>query len=565
MSNNNQILLEEFVKQELANFEENTSITDFFEFFAPLQVLKGYELSFDEISSGISGKSHDGGADSIYLFVNGELVKEDENIKDKYKKNVEIEFVLIQSKYENSFGEDPLMKLSRLCRGLFDLDFERSEFEGRYNSKVLTAFELFRSTYVALITKKPTLKITVHYVSKGADVHPNVLAQSKDLRADIEEKLPNAIVTVDFVGAEKLMKLTQEKVNNVFTLKISDNPLSTTAQVFIALTNLSDYFKFITDDEGNLLKYIFESNVRDYQRNANVNNEIQDTLANPGSEEFWWLNNGVTILASEAKAPGGKKLVIHNPEIVNGLQTSTEIFRYFSQNKKMINDEKRDVLIRVIVPENEETRDKIIRATNSQTPIPKASLRATDQVHRQIEEYLKPRGMYYDRRKNYYKNEGKKPKDIISIPFMSQCLMSALMQKPDFARARPSTLLEDDESYNKLFHKNNDLSTYYLLASWGRNIETALKEAKKYEATEITDIKFYVLYAVTTLITKNIYPGNNELAKLDIKLATTKLINDVINIVFDLYKELGGNDRVAKGPALVESLKEKLRAMLDVK
>lgn len=563
MSKNNQILLEEVVKQELENYEEKISLSDFFEFYASLQVLKDYELSFDEINSGISGESHDGGADSIYLFVNGELVKEDEDVKDKYKKNVDIEFVLIQSKFENSFNEDPLLKLSRLCRGLFDLDFNRADFEGRYNDKVLSAFELFRSTYVGLITKKPRLTIKIYYVSKGDDVHPNVDKQAKDLEKDILDKLPGALIEVSFVGADQLMRLTQERANDVFRLRISENPLSTTGQVFIALTNLTDYFKFITDEDGKLIKHIFESNVRDYQGKTNVNNEIQDTLENPGTEEFWWLNNGVTILASEASAPGGKELVIHNPEIVNGLQTSNEIFRFFSQNKKKLDEDKRDVLVRVIVPENEETRDKIIRATNSQTPIPKASLRATDQVHRQIEEYLKPRGLFYDRRKNYYKNEGKKPKDIISVPFMSQCLMSSLMQKPDYARARPSTLLEDDESYNKLFHKNNDLNTYYLLAAWGRSIEITLKDEKKYSATEINDIKFYVLYAVTAQLVGNIYPGSNAIAKLDEKQTTEKLTKDSIILVFDLYKELGGNDKIAKGPSLTEALKEKLRTMIE--
>jgi hypothetical protein len=562
MSTNNQILLAEIVKQELKNYGEKTSLSDFFEFYSSLQVLKDYELSFDEISSGITGKSRDGGADSVYLFVNGELVKEDVDINGKYKKNVDIEFILIQSKFENSFNEDPLLKLSKLCRGLLDLGFDRADFEGRYNDKILSAFELFRSTYVGLITKKPKLKITVYYVSKGDDVHPMVSRQAKDLENDIVEKLPGAIVEVSFIGADHLMRLTQERANDVFRLRISENPLSTTEQVFIALTNLSEYYKFITDEDGKLIKHIFESNVRDYQGKTNVNNEIQDTLKKPGNEEFWWLNNGVTILASAASAPGGKELVIHNPEIVNGLQTSNEIFRFFSQNKEKIDTDKRDVLVRVIVPENEETRDKIIRATNSQTPIPKASLRATDQVHRQIEDYLKPRGLFYDRRKNYYKNEGKKPKDIISVPFMSQCLMSSLMQKPDFARARPSTLLDDDKSYNKLFHKNNELNAYYLLALWGRNIETALKEEKKYTATEINDIKFYVLYAVTSQLVTSIYPGSHTVAALDIKQASKKLINDTIVLVFDLYKELGGNDKIAKGPSLNEALKEKLRTMI---
>lgn len=559
MSKNNQILLGEIIKQEMESFEEDLSLSDFFEFYSALQVLKEYELSYDEIGSGICGKSHDGGADSIYLFVNGDLVKEDEDISTKYKKNVDIEFVLIQSKYENSFSEEPLLKISRLCRSLFDLDFDRQDYEGRYNNHVLSAFELFKRTYVGLITKKPKVKISVYYVSKGVDVHPNVRSQADDLTRDIIEKLPGAESEVVFLGAESLVKMTQERPNDVFRLNISESPLSTSGQVFIALSNLSEYYKFITDDHGKLIRHIFESNVRDYQGKTNVNNEIQNTLENPGVEEFWWLNNGVTILASEVAAPGGKELVVHNPEIVNGLQTSSEIHRFYKNNQDCIETEKRDILIRVIVPESEETRDRIIRATNSQTPIPKSSLRATDQVHRQIEDYLKPRGLYYDRRKNFYKNEGKKPKEIISVPFMSQCLISTLMQKPDFARARPSTLLEDDHSYEKLFHKNNELNSYYIIALFGRRIEDNLKIGKKYTATEITDIKFYSLYVAACIMTNNLYPSGKKLSELDAGSLTDEIINYSIETTYDIYRDLGGTDKIAKGPKLREALMLKLR------
>lgn len=559
MSKNNQILLGEIIKQEMDAFEEDLSLSDFFEFYSALQVLKEYELSYDEISSGICGKSHDGGADSIYLFVNGDLVKEDEDISTKYKKNVDIELVLIQSKYENSFSEEPLLKISRLCRSLFDLDFDHQDYEGRYNDHVLSAFELFKKTYVGLITKKPKLKISIYYVSKGVDVHPNVRGQAKDLTGDVKEKLPGAESEVFFLGAEELVKMTQERPNDVFRLNISESPLSTSGQVFIALSNLAEYYKFITDDHGKLIKHIFESNVRDYQGKTNVNNEIHNTLENPGVEEFWWLNNGVTILASEVAAPGGKELVVHNPEIVNGLQTSSEIHRFYKNNQDRIEVEKRDILIRVIVPESEETRDRIIRATNSQTPIPKSSLRATDQVHRQIEDYLKPRGLYYDRRKNFYKNEGKKPKEIISVPFMSQCLISTLMQKPDFARARPSTLLEDDESYEKLFHKNNELNAYYIVSLFGRRIEENLKLAKKYTATEITDIKFYGLYIASCIMTNSLYPGSKNLSELNSSSLTEEIINYAIETTYDLYRGLGGTDKIAKGPKLREALMAKLR------
>lgn len=439
------------------------------------------------------------------------------------------------------------------------MDFDRQDFEGRYNNHVLSAFELFKKTYVGLITKKPKLKISIYYVSKGVDIHPNVRSQADDLTCDIKEKLPGAESEVLFLGAEALVKMTQERPNDVFRLNISESPLSTSGQVFIALSNLAEYYKFITDDNGKLVRHIFESNVRDYQGKTNVNNEIQNTLENPGGEEFWWLNNGVTILASEVAAPGGKELVVHNPEIVNGLQTSSEIHRFYKNNQDRIETEKRDILIRVIVPESEETRDRIIRATNSQTPIPKSSLRATDQVHRQIEDYLKPRGLYYDRRKNFYKNEGKKPKEIISVPFMSQCLISTLMQKPDFARARPSTLLEDDESYEKLFHKNNELNAYYIVSLFGRRIEESLKIAKKYTAAEITDIKFYGLYVASCLMTNSLYPGSKKLSELNSNSLTEEIINYAIETTYDLYRDLGGTDKIAKGPKLREALMSKLR------
>ncbi|ALS24367.1 AIPR family protein [Paenibacillus naphthalenovorans] len=560
MSKNNQILLEEIIRQERDDLDETQNLDKFFEFFSIAQVLKSYELSYDEIEAGITGESHDGGADGIYLFVNGDLVKEDEtDIKGKYKKNVDIEFVIIQSKNSNSFSEDPLLKLSRLSRGLFPLDFDRNEFEGRYNSKVLESFERFRDTYISLITKKPKLKVSFIYASKGIEVHPNVLRQAEDLKNDVKSLLSDATVEVDFIGAELLLKLVQARTNDVYRLKLSENPMSSSGQVFIALANLMDYYNFITDENGNLIKHIFESNVRDYQGKTNVNNEIQETLENPGNEEFWWLNNGVTIVASAASAPGGKELIIHNPEVVNGLQTSSEIYKYFTSTIGKGVEEKRNILIRVIVPETEEARDKIIRATNSQTPIPKSSLRATDSIHRQIEDYLKPRGLYYDRRKNFYKNEGKKPKDIISVSFLAQCLMSVILQKPDFARARPSTLLEEDSAYNDLYHKNNDLHTYFILAYIGRTVELFLKETGRYTSSEINDIKFYVLYASCAQLCSNVYPSNKSLSNLSKDSLTVTLLETTSALVYDLYKVAGGNDKVAKGPKLIELLKDKLR------
>lgn len=559
MPNNDQILLGELLRQEAENFDEAFTESEFFEFYSANQLLMEYELSYDEIRMGIAGESLDGGADSIYVFVNGDLIKEDLDVKEKYKKNPDIELVIIQSKKENGFGEDPLLKLSRLSKNLLDLDFERAKFTGRYNESVLSMFELFRKTYVALVTKRPSLKISFYYSSMGADVHVNVQKQANDLIADVNEMLPGSKVTVEFIGAHELVTLSQERPNEVFRLPTVEAPLSTSEKVFIALTNIADYYKFVSDGDGKLLRHIFESNVRDYQGKTNVNKEIQATLMSDNKEEFWWLNNGVTILGSDATTPGGKELIIHNPQIVNGLQSTSEIHRFFASNPDRIENEKRSVLLRIIVPEDEETRDRIIRATNSQTPIPKSSLRATDFIHRNIEEYFRPRSLFYDRRKNYYKNEGRKPREIISLPFLSQCLMSTLLQRPDSARARPSTLLENDESYGKLFHRNNTLNTYFIVASWGRNVELRLKEIKKYETAEISDIKFYVLYYISCLKVESLYPSNNKIDAMEEISLSQQEIDSTSDICYDIYRELGGNDKVAKGTQYLEKIKEKLK------
>lgn len=563
MSKNDQILVDQIIKEEHKNYPDYRSEDNFFEFYSSSQLLRNYDLSYDEIEDGICGTSLDGGADSIYLFVNGDLINEDSEIEDNYKRNAIIELVITQSKNEKSFGEDVILKLARLSKNLLDLDFEAKDFKNRYNDTVLSKFQLFKNTYLQLITKKPKLQIKYFYASKGVDVHPNVQAQIDELKLDVSEILTESEVTFETIGATELLEIYRKKENEVFSLKLAETPLSSQGKVFISLVRLSDFNKFITDEDGNIIRNIFEANVRDYQGKSNVNLDIKSTLeTKEAKEDFWWLNNGVTILADDVSAPGGKELIVHNPEIVNGLQTSTELYRFFASENS--HDDDRSLLVRVIVPENEESRDKIIRATNSQTPIPKASLRATDSIHRDIEEYFKPRGLFYDRRKNFYKNEGKKPADIVSLPFLAQCVMAITMQKPDFARARPSTLLEDNASYEKLYNKTNDVKSYYIAALLGKKIESFLKSQDALTTSDKNNIKFYMAYSVAAKLTNNKFPAFRALSSVEPKDITEESLSQSFESVFSLYNELGGGDKLAKGQELIKQLKEKVSGEIEL-
>lgn len=325
---------------------------------------------------------------------------------------------------------------------------------------------------------------------------------------------------------------------------------------YIGLVSIPEYYKFIIDETGVLRKRIFEANVRDYQGKNNVNSCIQESLSDNTEEDFWWLNNGITILASEASMINSRELQLTNPEVVNGLQTSNEIFLHYSRNQSLLENEKRNVLVRVIVPESEESRDNIIFATNNQTNIPKSTLRVTDPIHLQIEMYFKSRGLYYDRRKNYYKNQGKKAKDIVSVSFLGQCLITLFLKKPDYARARPSTLLNDDQTYIKLYQENQELSVFFRCALIGKQVQKNLKMTPNYTTSERSDILFYLLYGVVARIIGKMDITPSDVKEMNMENITEQLINDVKEKVFKAYTEQGGNSHVAKSSTFINEVEK---------
>lgn len=566
-SQNAHIILEHILDEVRAEFDIETSNKEFFGYFAALQLLKNLDITHEEIQAGDIDGTLDGGIDFLYLFINGELfdwtkdyydlndkpISIENYVKDRYKKNIEIELFIIQTKYENSFNEKAITTLKTSLDNCLNLSEDLlTKYKNRYNESVLNFFTVFQKVYLSLITRKCAFNINICYASKGADIHENVHMQADELKKLLISKLPNQNISFDFYGAERLNNMYQTVSDTDFSLNLSENIMSDNRGSYVALTTLANIYNFFTKDHK-IIRHIFESNVRDYQGANNVNTEISITLEKQNSDDFWWFNNGITILCSEVKLVTNKQISIKNPEIVNGLQTSTEIYNYFKKFPNYLNTDTRNVLIKIVVPETEEIRDEIIKTTNNQTLIPKSSLRATDPVHRNIEILFKSKGLFYDRRKNYYKNLGRKPKEIVSIAFMSQCLISILMQKPDYARARPSSLLDEQSSYELLFSPNTNLNVFYLIAIFGKKIEENLRTINGLKPSQSSDIKFHVLFASTALATKKSKIYANDIEKLT-DSSIDKYIYQSITLVKNLYLQEGGTNKVVKSSDFRELL-----------
>jgi hypothetical protein len=553
---NDQIILDQILEQSRAEIAPSLDQPTYFEVFSAEQVLKDYDLSYDEIESGIISGGGDGGIDGFYVFVNGELIHDDSDVSD-LRKNVQIEVILIQAKTTAGFSESAMDRFASATSDLFDLSKPLESLKAVYRAELLQAASRLRRVYQDLASKFPRLRILYFYASKGDQVHPNVSRKVSRIETAVTQHFSDAQSTFQFLKARDLLDLARKAPTTTYHLKLAETPLSSTGDVaFICLVALKDFFAFITDKNGNLLRHIFEANVRDYQGKTQVNEQIQETLRAQGAEDFWWLNNGITIISTKA-TQSGKSLTVENPEIVNGLQSSTEIHSYFRASNTEA--ELRNVLVRVIVPNAAESRDRIIKATNSQTALPQASLRATDRIHRDIEQFLKPFGFYYDRRKNFYKNEGKPLSRIMGIPQMAQAIMAVVLKRPDSARARPSSLIKRDDEYQKLFNLQYPIEVYRASAVILKDAEAFLSEAAlELPGSDRTNIKFYIAMAASQVALRHSTPNVTQIATLAATPPSRACYELSYEIVKSEYDSLGATDQVAKGPDLVRRINERL-------
>lgn len=554
MANNDQVLLDQILEEQRVSRAPTATKSDFFEQYVAEQVLKDYDLSDDEVEYGLTGGGHDGGIDAIYTFANGELVQEDFD-HTILKKSVVIDVVIIQSKTSNGFDEATINKLIAVTGHLFALANPLSDYTSVYNEGVLEGVGNFRRLYTAIAGRFPTLRFMYFYVSRGESngVHPNVHRKTDDLRQVVLGLFPHAKYEFSFYGASDLLGLARRQPSSSFELKFLES--LTGRDGYIALVRLKDFINFIRADNGQLRKNLFEANVRDYQGSNQVNEDMQQTLLAGGPEDFWWLNNGVTVVASRA-VQGGKILTVEDPQIVNGQQTSTEIFNYF--HGANTDADERCVMVRVIVANEPASRDRIIKATNSQTSIPAASLRATEKIHRDIQEFLVPFAIYYDRRKNSQKQLGRPIDKIIGIALMAQAMMSIVLQRPDDARARPSSLIKKDEDYNRIFSPKLPIQIYLIAATIVKTAQASLRGREDLAPKDRNNLLFYVAMHASAALAGVAAPSSEQLAAIASESITDAIMNESISIVESIYRQLGANDQTAKGTQFLVALKAKL-------
>lgn len=481
---------------------------DFDTFWVADQYLKSSGVSPDEILAGLVDGQDDCGLDAVYVFANGICISDDTPLA-ALGRNPRLELVLMQTKDSKGFGEDAIDKMIVNLPELLSFSRDEAKLKEFANPRAIETTRRFLQAYKGL--DLPELQVFLVFASlKATHVHANTRAKGARLEKICGDLFGSCPVHVAFLGAQELYDLARESRVVTRQLQLAENPISTdTAGGYIGVVRLSDYQRFITSDNGELDTALFEANVRDYEGETAVNQSIEQTLSTADEDvDFWWLNNGVTIVASKVQ-PANKLLQLEAPQIVNGLQTSTEIYK--RTRAAGVDRDNRSVLVKIIQVSDHAVRERIIRATNSQTSFGPSALRATDRVQRQIEDYLQRYDIYYERRRRHYFNQGIAMEKIISIDTMGQAITSVAVQLPHVARATPSKVF-DSEIYEQAFHVEHPMQMFAAAIQLLRQCDRFLRDVK---AESPENFRFQLAMLVAIYQARTLKPGTRHLAGLE--------------------------------------------------
>lgn len=347
------------------------------------------------------------GLDAIAVIINGNLVLSKEDIACYTKsRKLDVDIIFIQTKTEDKCDTGDFLKTIQATKNFlkdFELVTEKNENICNVKEIIDTIFEY--DNYRHCLSDSPRCHI---YYACAANMWDANLIDNicRTNEKEIKESITDIKdVNIRVLGRDYLINAYQE-IKNSMSVKIylknclTLDKIQGVNEAYLGYISGEEYLKIIMNDEGELRRRIFYENVRDYQgMNNHVNQEIRNTIKDTNTRgQFVLLNNGVTIITRALTPLGGNEYELSDFQVVNGCQTSNEIYNMRDYSKEIL------IPIKVIYTTDVDIIASIVRATNRQSPVPEEAFVALDKYHKNLqilfEEYSKdmPLEVFYERR-----------------------------------------------------------------------------------------------------------------------------------------------------------------------
>ena len=509
----------------------------------------------------VIGDGDDCGIDAVAILVNGLLITSKEEIDDLLeinKKLSEINFVFVQAKTSSSFDYGDMGTFGAGVKDFFSDSPQMRRNEAIIEKSKIAEYIFSKATY---IKKKPTCYL--YYITTGKWVDDqNCVGRMEIVKSDLFDLNIFSNVVYIPVGADLLQKYYRNTIDVIeteieFSNKILLPEIPGVTQSYLGYIDSESYLKLITGENGEIRKSVFYDNVRDFQGDNPVNHEMSESLKTD-SQKFVLLNNGVTVICKELSNIGNK-FTLTDYQIVNGCQTSHVIFN----NKENITDGLQ-LPIKLIETEDDETVNRIIKATNRQTGVSDEQLIALNEFHRKLEAFYATftgaNRLYYERRSKQY-NYGTDIEKvrIVSISTQIKAVASMFYDKPHLASRYYGRLLN---SIDGIFNDGHQLLPYYTCAFTLYRLEFLFRN--KSIPAQYRKFKYFILMLIKYDLADDKIPemNANKMNKfcdkiLDIASDNSKLteeVNKLTKLIDNHVADITSTEST-KTATLVENLK----------
>jgi hypothetical protein len=403
--------------------------------FAYLCVKTMLDLDADEAFDCLTEGGGDFGVDALHLTeeIDGEFIVT--LFQSKYIRNLE---------GNSNFESNAIDDMINAIRHIFDPKAELGAINIRLKSKVESARSMIRDGFIPRIR---------------AIACNNGLKWNRVAQEAIDRSGFGGQVTWEHVNHDVLISILQrvkpvdETLRLIGKANVEDMNFS---RVCIGRIPVTEVYALMKNHGERLL----ERNIRRYLglHGNRVNEGIRSTLLSENPSNFYFFNNGLTLVCNDFSYNGLQnsdyQVRVENLQIVNGGQTCMTIFKTLDEmNFQGIKfPTEATVLIRLykLPKENEDIVLQITHATNSQNPVDLRDLRSNDQKQQQLENSIQSFGYAYRRKRM---DGVTKPTDITSGT-AAEAILAVWRMAPHQAKFLTR------EHFGKLYEKifTNDLN-----------------------------------------------------------------------------------------------------------
>ncbi|MDR0414687.1 MAG: AIPR family protein [Prevotellaceae bacterium] len=245
-------------------------------------------------------------------------------------------------------------------------------------------------------------------------------------------------------GINETIQLAGKSIQEDFNFK----------RVLVGKINVVELAKLFEKYGDNLL----DQNIRKYlglNRNR-VNAAIRDTLISDKRDNFYFYNNGITMICSKFSYNGLQAnnwmVKVDNLQIINGGQSCKTIL-YTIKDNPTIDYTNSYILVRLYeLPDDgiDSLITDVTIATNSQNPVDLRDLRANDDLQKRLETAIYELGYSYKRKKD---NTFSSPEKTVLSSVAAESIYSIWKKKPFQAKFKKNELF--GVFYNDVFNNIN--------------------------------------------------------------------------------------------------------------